>query len=148
MITLRCHVDCEPVYMTPLSSNCDLQAREGAIIEVGQVSAVATGVWIDQVDHTKVPAGMIPEIQIRCRSSLAFKRKVILANGIGTVDADYPDEIKVLLMNVGTSPVVIEKGERIAQMCLNLVCRFPEVTVRGESRTGGFGSTGNDAPTR
>jgi len=142
MIKLRSHVGCEPVYMTPLSSNCDLLAREGAVIEPGQVSAVATGVWIDQVNHNEIPAGSIPELQIRSRSSLAFKRRVVLANGIGTIDADYPDEIKVLLMNLGTTPVVIEKGERIAQMCLQLVLRINGVAIRGDARTGGFGSTG------
>ena len=83
---------------------------------------------------------MIPELQIRARSGLAFKHGICLSNGVGTIDADYPDEICVLLSNTSTESFVIEKGMRVGQMTQNLVYRIQGLEVGGE-RTGGFGST-------
>jgi dUTP pyrophosphatase len=84
---------------------------------------------------------MIPELQIRARSGLAFKYGIMLTNGIGTVDADYPDEICVLLFNSGTEPFIIQRGDRVAQITLNLVQRMTDLNSGGQ-RSGGFGSTG------
>ena len=64
-----------------------------------------------------------------------------LTLALGTVDADYPDEIGVLLYNAGNDSFMIRKGDRIAQITLNLVARIPGLTAGGE-RLGGFGSTG------
>ena len=67
-------------------------------------------------------------------------------NSPGTIDADYRGELMVLLANLGSDPVVIRRGERIAQLVIAPVvqARFElvadlEDTERGE---GGFGSTG------
>lgn len=86
------------------------------------------------------------EAQVRPRSGLAFKHGITCLNSPGTIDADYRGEVKVLLINLGQQPFVIERGERIAQMVFQLVpqVEFEEVeelseTVRGE---GGFGHTG------
>jgi len=86
------------------------------------------------------------EAQIRPRSGLAFKHGITCLNSPGTIDADYRGEVKVLLINLGQEPFVIERGERIAQMVFQLVpqVEITEVaelseTVRGE---GGFGHTG------
>lgn len=130
-----------PFYMTQHSAGADLRAARAAVIESGQVVCVPTGVWIDRVDWSVLPAGCIPELQVRARSSLAFKFGVTLANGIGTIDADYPDEIGVLLINHGRNAFKIELGDRVAQLVLNLVQRIPQLGI-GEIRTGGFGSTG------
>ena len=46
-----------------------------------------------------MPAGYVPEIMLRARSGLAARHGITLLNGVGTVDADYRDEIKVLLCN-------------------------------------------------
>lgn len=134
--------DLAPRYMTKNSAAADLFAAADLSIEPGQCVAVPTGVWIDSVDWEKVPNGQIPEIQIRCRSGLAYKNGMMLANGVGTIDADYPDEIKVLLWNSRTdSTFSIRRGDRIAQLLINLVVRAEQFDVGGE-RTGGFGSTG------
>jgi len=126
--------------MTAHSAAADLYAREAASIPSQSTAKIATGVWIDKVDWALVPAGFIPELQVRARSSLAFKHSIMLANGVGTVDADYPDEICVLLFNAGKEPFTITPGDRVAQLALNLLCRLPELPIGGQ-RVGGFGST-------
>ena len=74
------------------------------------------------------------------------KKGITVLNSPGTIDADYRGEVKIILINLGTEAVTIEKGERIAQLvlCPVVQAQFVKVdalgeTVRGE---GGFGSTG------
>lgn len=133
--------DLMPTYATSASAAADLRSAAELVIAPGCRGRVPTGVWIDRVEWAQVPAGMIPELQIRARSGLAFKFGVMLTNGVGTVDADYPDEIGVLLFNSGTEPFLIQKGDRIAQITMNLVARIPNLDAGG-MRAGGFGSTG------
>lgn len=135
------HPEYLPSYATSASAAADLRAFNECVINPGERGRVSTGVWIDRVDWDKVPQGMIPELQIRARSGLAFKHGIMLTNGVGTVDADYPDEIGVLLFNSSKEPFIIQKGDRIAQITLNLVTRIPELPMGG-TRAGGFGSTG------
>ena len=130
-----------PSYATAASAAADLRAASELIIAPGERSKVPTGVWIERVDWTKVPDGQIPELQVRARSGLAFKQGIMLTNGVGTIDADYPDEICVLLYNSGKEPFVIQKGDRISQVTLNIVARISGLDVGG-TRAGGFGSTG------
>jgi dUTP pyrophosphatase len=142
MITLKCQTpEMMPSYATAASAAADLRAASELIIQAGHRAKVPTGVWIDRVDWSQVPEGMIPELQIRARSGLAFKYGIMLTNGIGTVDADYPDEICVLLFNSGTEPFIIQRGDRVAQITLNLVQRMTDLNSGGQ-RSGGFGSTG------
>ena len=140
MFKLRFDEDCRPQYMTEHSAACDLIARDAALIPPGEVACVPAGVWIESVEWEKVPEGYIPELQVRARSGLARKFGISLANGIGTIDADYRDEVGVLLANLGKEAFIIQKGDRIAQMALNLVVRIPGVAIGGQ-RNGGFGST-------
>jgi dUTP pyrophosphatase len=126
--------------MTAASAGCDLIARESLVLAPHKVGKVASGVWISGVDWDSVPNDMVPELQVRARSGLAFKHGITLANGVGTIDADYPDEIGVLLLNTSDQPFTVEKGMRIAQLVLGITYRIPELPVGGE-RTGGFGST-------
>jgi dUTP pyrophosphatase len=76
-----------------------------------------------------------------------MKQGLTVLNAPGTIDADYRGEVQVLLINLGTEPVIITRGMRIAQCVIATVTRaiFVEVptldqTVRG---AGGFGSTGS-----
>jgi dUTP pyrophosphatase len=140
MFNFRFHEDCTPRYMTEHSAAADLYAREEATLEPGKVVCVPTGVWISKVDWDQVPKGFIPELQIRARSGLARNNAIMLANGIGTIDADYREEIGVLLLNFGQTAFKIEKGNRVAQMATNLVVRLVTLPIGG-LRTGGFGST-------
>ena len=132
---------CAPRYMSAHSAAADLCARKPVVIEASDRALVPSGVWITNVDWEKVPSGMIPELQIRARSGLAYKQGIMLVNGIGTIDADYRDEIGVLLYNSGKEPFQVEAGDRIAQICLNFLGRIPGLDG-GEAREGGFGSTG------
>ncbi len=140
MFKLRYSAGCRPEYMTEHSAACDLVAREAALLPPGKVVVVPTGVWIESVEWDKVPQGFIPELQVRARSGLARKASITLANGIGTIDADYRDEVAVLLINHGEEAYPIQKGDRLAQMVLNLVARIPDLPIGGQ-RMGGFGST-------
>lgn len=142
MIKLRSSTGFEPAYMTQASAGADLRSTTDLIIKPGTVGRVPTGVFIEAIDWSQVPSGMIPELQIRARSGLAFKKQVTLANGVGTIDADYPDEICVLLINHGQEDFTIKSGDRIAQIVLNLVYRLPLATIDTSARQGGFGSTG------
>jgi dUTP pyrophosphatase len=86
------------------------------------------------------------EAQLRPRSGLALKSGVTVLNSPGTSDADYRGEVKVLLVNLGSEPFTVRRGERIAQL---VVARVEHVRIEpvsdlgGTSRgEGGFGSTG------
>ena len=58
------------------------------------------------------------EAQLRPRSGLALNHGITVLNTPGTVDSDYRGEIKVLLINHGQEPFVVERGMRIAQMII------------------------------
>ena len=127
-----------PSYATPGAAGMDVVAAEDLDLQPGQRHAVATGFRV------AIPDGY--EIQVRPRSGLAFKHGITVPNTPGTIDSDYRGEIKVLLINHGTEPFPVRRGERIAQMMLAVLTRaeFDEVeelceTTRG---AGGFGSTG------
>ncbi|MCY4380967.1 MAG: dUTP diphosphatase [Proteobacteria bacterium] len=132
-----------PVYATPLSAAADLKSSSNYILAPGAQEKVATGVYIAAVDTTSIPDNMIGSLEIRARSGLAYKHGITLTNGVGTIDSDYRDEICVLLWNTSTKPFTIHRGDRIAQMCLQLMPRL-DLTVVKQERLGGFGSTGTD----
>ena len=125
----------------------------GTVVQVSSRQDGGTVAWLElQPDTTAmVPLGFkarLPvghEAQIRPRSGTSFRKGLLIPNAPGTIDADYPDEWKVLLRNPGPRVVRIEHGERIAQM---VVARYETPAMvegpveRTTSRTGGFGSTG------
>jgi dUTP pyrophosphatase len=133
-----------PAHETDFSAGADLRAAvpENDPVELapGEWKLIPTGIQV------ALPKGY--EGQVRPRSGLAYRHAVTVLNSPGTIDADYRGEVKVLLINHGTKPFLIERGERIAQL---VVARHATVTweqrekleetVRGE---GGFGSTGTD----
>ena len=92
----------------------------------------------------EIPAGF--EIQVRPRSGLAAKKGVTVLNTPGTVDADYRGEVKIILINLGQEPFVIQDQDRVAQMVLAPVLQAELELVTELSDTqrgfGGFGSTG------
>ncbi|MDG4671939.1 dUTP diphosphatase [Shinella sp. 838] len=102
--------------------------------------------------RTLVPTGFVFEIpsgyegQVRPRSGLAFKNGVTCLNTPGTIDSDYRGEVKVLLVNLGDEPFVIERGMRIAQMVIapvtQVAVREAETASETTRGAGGFGSTG------
>lgn len=107
-------------------------------LEPGDRALVPTGF------KARLPAGI--EAQVRVRSSLAFRRGLVVPNAPGTIDADYRGEVGVILINLGDTPFTVQRGQRIAQLVIAPLARprlipvaaLPE-SLRGE---GGFGSTG------
>lgn len=94
--------------------------------------------------RARLPEGI--EAQIRPRSGAAFRKALHVANAPGTIDWDFPDEWMVPVRNGGAGPLVIEHGERIAQMILARYEVLPFVAgavSATTSRAGGFGSTGH-----
>lgn len=86
---------------------------------------------------------------LNVRSSIGFKKKLMLVNTQGWIDADFysnPDNdgnIGICLKNVGTEPQTIEAGERIAQGAFfNFLCKDYDEADAKELRVGGIGSTG------
>ncbi|MBK5188228.1 MAG: hypothetical protein JJD97_08270 [Gemmatimonadaceae bacterium] len=105
--------------------------------EPGEIALVPLGF------KARLPDGY--EAQVRIRSSIAFKRGLIIPNGPGTIDADYPDEWMVMLKNDSPRGVVIEHGERIAQIVLarySVLEWTPGAVTASTDRIGGIGSTG------
>jgi len=134
-----------PAYQSPGAAGMDLIAAvaEGAptVLAPGARALVPTGLAL------ALPAGH--EAQIRPRSGLALKHGVTVLNAPGTIDADYRGEIGVLLINHGTEPFTIRRGDRIAQLVIAPVVQIAlteraslEESARG---SGGFGSTGTKA---
>ena len=98
-----------PAYATPGSAGMDLRAAvpedEPVTLDPGDSALIATGLSI------ALPQGF--EAQVRPRSGLAAKHQVTVLNSPGTIDADYRGEVKVLLINLGRSAFVVERGERM-----------------------------------
>ena len=130
-----------PEYATADSAAVDLRAAvdETTILNPGEKILVPTGIAIqpERNDIVAIVAG---------RSGMGIKHGITLSNSIGVIDADYRGEICVGLINHGSAPFEIERGQRIAQLFFVPVyhAKFIEsealdTTDRG---SGGFGSTG------
>jgi dUTP pyrophosphatase len=129
-----------PAYMTEGSAGMDLAADiDGELVLAPLARAlIPTGIAI------ALPPGF--EAQIRPRSGLALKHGLTLVNSPGTIDSDYRGEIQLIAINLGGNPIVVRRGERIAQMVVQRViqARWREVAeLPGSERQGnGFGHTG------
>ena len=129
-----------PQYMTEGCSGMDLFAclEKEVTLVPGERRLIPTGISV-----------AIPERyegQIRPRSGLAIQKGIGIANGPGTIDADYRGEVGVVLINFAMEPFTIRDGDRIAQMVISQVFRvtLEEVEELPPTRRqgGGFGHTG------
>lgn len=130
-----------PRYQTEQSAGMDLHADLG-----GEAWTLAP------LERRAVPTGLALELppgfegQVRPRSGLALKHGLTVLNAPGTVDADYRGEVQVLLVNLGSEPVTLKHGDRVAQLVVSPVTRAQLVEAQGLGETargaGGFGSTG------
>ncbi len=129
-----------PTYGSAEAAGADLYAclEAPVIIEPGETAWIPTGLSLE------VPKGCAGLIY--ARSSMGVKRGLAPANKVGVIDSDYRGEIRVVLLNHGKTPQIVENGERVAQFLITPVFTpaYEEVseltdTDRG---TGGFGSTG------
>ena len=127
-----------PTYAHHDDACCDIHIIEDYTIRRGERRLLRTGIAIE------IPTGY--EVQIRPRSGLSLKHGLTLVNAPGTVDAQYRNEVKLLVINLGRSPVSLKRGDRVAQMCIKKVhaMEFKEVKKLSKSNRGlgGWGSTG------
>lgn len=163
-----------PIRKTQYSAGYDLAAAEDYIIpSLWQMVAEAKEVWPVSDDEfitmellskftkqsgfkptlvsTGIKCKLDPNtyLQLSVRSSLSLKHWLILANGVGIIDADYYNnednegEIYLQLYNLSPYNVQIKKGEMIGQ---GVILPYYTVTEGEDSagfvRTGGLGSTG------
>ena len=166
---------CEPTRGSKFSACVDLYASEDMVIGAGETKLVGLGVAID-FDEAKYLAFNMDDygiygdlcdsekvehflsshyLQLMLRSSLS--KKLVIGNGVGVIDLDYKDEIKIRLHNPleisferseDSSGYVecanhfkIKKGDRIAQITLIEHKSYLFGIDSEDERTGGFGST-------
>ncbi len=128
-----------PSRQTTGSAGFDLASAEpDFVLAPGERRLVSTGLAVE------IPPGI--EGQVRPRSGLALRHGITMPNAPGTIDSDYRGEVRVILQNLGTEPVTIARGDRIAQL---VFARYetPELVDATELEqstrgAGGFGSTG------
>jgi len=128
-----------PEQATARSAGFDLAAASDVEIPARSIRLVGTGLVI------AVPEGFF--LGIFARSSTPLKRGLMVANGVGVIDADYcgpEDEIKIQVLNITDAPVKVARGDRLAQGIV-LPCprvEWNEVEEMVQPTRGGFGSTG------
>ena len=127
-----------PTRAHPTDAGLDLYAAETIQIAPRVVTLVPTGI------ATAIPTGHVG--LLIARSSLAVKKAMTLANGVGVIDADYRGEIKVPIVTTDGCHNLIQAGTRIAQLLI-LPIALPTIEVVAElpntgRGVGAFGSTG------
>lgn len=129
-----------PTYGSQFAAGADLYAilSEPMVIKPNKTEFIHTGLAME------IPVGLVGLIY--ARSGMACKKGLAPANKVGVIDSDYRGEIMVALHNHSEEEIVIEDGERVAQMVIApyIFAEYEQVdsledTVRGD---GGFGSTG------
>ena len=131
-----------PSYQSKHAAGLDIVAGvpEAEPVELlpGERALIPTGLALE------LPPGY--EAQVRPRSGLALKHGVTLLNSPGTIDSDYRGELMVIMINHGTEPFLVRRGDRIAQLVIAPVASVEIVAVEALGGTvrgrGGFGSTG------
>ena len=131
-----------PAYAHPGDAGADLVTTVDVELAPGERAVLPTGVAI------ALPEGYAAFVH--ARSGLAARCGVALVNAPGTVDAGYRGEVQVILVNLDPrSPVVLRRGDRVAQLVVQRVerARFREVGALPDSArgVGGHGSTGGHA---
>lgn len=130
-----------PAYATEGSAAVDLRYAGDETLKIapGERKLVPTGIAIAP-ETTGVVALLF------ARSGLASKKGLTLSNCVGVIDSDYRGEISAAMINLGSEEVILEPGERIAQLMFvpALTANFIEAAELDETSrgAGGFGSTG------
>lgn len=128
-----------PTRKTTESAGYDLECAEAVTLAPGEVKLIPTGI--------KAFMAYDEYLAIHIRSSMAIKRRLALVNSTGIIDSDYYNNedneghIMIAVLNYGTEPVHLEKGERVAQGIFSKYLITNDDDATGV-RTGGIGSTG------
>ena len=135
-----------PRYQTPLSAGIDLHACIDAPLVLqpqAPAALIPSGIAVLMNDPHLVAF-------LLARSGLGHKKGLVLGQAVGTIDADYAEQIFIsawLRTPPGSEPFTINPGRRMAQLVFVPIARpdfalvetFSTQTERG---LGGFGSTG------
>jgi dUTP pyrophosphatase len=128
--------------MTDGAAGADLHAAviEDVIVRMGEIHRIPTGLRIE------IPPGF--EGQIRARSGLALEKGLAMVNAPGTIDSDYRGELQLIVTCLSSTPCVIRRGMRVAQIVFAPVARAtfePEGALTATARgANGFGHTGSE----
>lgn len=127
-----------PQYHTAGAAAMDISVREGGVVPPKGLLYLPLNIAV------KLPKGHF--ILMAARSSL-HKRGLMMANNVAIFDEDYcgdSDEYKIVLYNFTDNPVVVEKGDRLAQILVLPYERaeWQEVQELGAPDRGGYGTTG------
>lgn len=128
-----------PTRKTTESAGYDLECAEVVTLAPGELKLIPTGI--------KAFMAYDEYLAIHIRSSMAIKRRLALVNSTGIIDSDYYNNedneghIMIAVLNYGTEPVHLEKGERVAQGIFSKYLITNDDDATGV-RTGGIGSTG------
>jgi dUTP pyrophosphatase len=125
-----------PSYASQGAAGADLRAGETVVISPGERAAVRTGLEVE------IPEGHVGLVWPR--SGLAVGQGIDTLAGV--IDSDYRGELRVVLINHGDETIVIQAGDRIAQLLIQTVARASFVRsddlTNSDRGAGGFGSTG------
>jgi dUTP pyrophosphatase len=136
-----------PHYQSMMAAGIDLFAcvADSLTLEPGAPAVLVPSGLAIHIGDAGVVALIVP------RSGLGHKKGLVLGNLVGVIDADYTGPLMISVWNrnaPGTDALVIEPGDRIAQLlfvpvlhpAFIVVDAFSNTTERG---SGGFGSTGH-----
>lgn len=137
-MTIINHIGPAPVKAHPADAGYDLTATVTQVLEPGQRALIPTGL------HIGLPPNTVGYI---CpRSGIAAKHGVTVLNAPGVIDPGYTGEILVNLINLGSEPYTVQRGDRIAQLIIHKTVEvdWRHVTEFNETQRGhnGHGSTG------
>jgi len=155
-----------PTRATKYSAAVDLYANEDVVIGAGETAIIGLGVCIDIQKFTSDITDAYKDklshyLELHPRSSLRAKG---LISGVGIIDLDYKDEIKIIIHNPiigaylspiklndgdfigmsyeGNDKYTINNGDKIAQVLLKEHKGYLLNISSEDERTGGIGSTG------
>lgn len=129
-----------PSYAYEGDAGLDLRSNEDVVLKPFERKLISTGLAI------ALPDGYAGFVQPR--SGMAIKKGLSIVNTPGLIDAHYRGELKIIAINLDPSePIVIEKGDRIAQLVIQAVPSVELIEVEELDETdrgdGGFGSSGS-----
>ena len=127
-----------PIKKTKYATCYDVYSAETITLQTGTIVAVRLGIVLDMPEDLRC--------DVRPRSGLTCKGIICI---LGTIDADYKEEVRAIMLNTTQQSYTIEMNTRIAQLFFSRDDRSIDVYIDGQAiqidntiRAGGFGSTG------
>jgi dUTP pyrophosphatase len=137
-LKICCNDELRPTRGHEGDAGLDLRSTFEVCIQPFECKIVDTGVQME------ILPGFFGQVSLR--SGFASRNRAIMPNAPGVVDSSYRGRIGVPVINLGDSPLIIQKGERIAQIVIipfeNCDLSFTDGLDKTDRGDGGFGSTG------